>query len=461
MKKKYKILLAFTALLLVATLSVGTGYGVWLSSKQVEEKNTRRIDCFKVYYENDGIIERSKIKPVINSDGEETSPYTITVTNTCIEAKEVQIRLNTAETTTIDTNSLTLKTSGNIAQDTILYKNLETTKTKEEGISISKLIGKVKIEPNETIRTNIRIWFDERKVPIVNEKNNYYKGHIEIIDTDSAIKPTIQEIILKNQKEIDKKQKPNFTEPSTTEEGLYSIDSSNGKYYYYRGVVNNNYVKLANNLWRIVGVNPDGSIKLISQVPISITKYSSYIKGADYTGFKYIAYKANVNNDIINILEEWYTNNIDSQLDSNIVSYNYCNDSSSRSAKNTIYFGAYDRVFSDTSPIATCPSTKNDFGGVYNQKVGLITADEVLLAGGFQNVENTNYYLANGTSFFTASPAEYSSNTAYMIVVDSKGSITEGTTDSEQGIRPVINIVGDLTFEGSGTAENPYILNLK
>ena len=48
-----------------------------------------------------------------------------------------------------------------------------------------------------------------------------------------------------------------------------------------------------------------------------------------------------------------------------------------------------------------------------------------------------------------------------MIVVDSKGSITEGTTDSEQGIRPVINIVGDLTFEGSGTAENPYILNLK
>ena len=109
MKKKYKILLAFTALLLVATLSVGTGYGVWLSSKQVEEKNTRRIDCFKVYYENDGIIERSKIKPVINSDGEETSPYTITVTNTCIEAKEVQIRLNTAETTTIDTNSLTLK----------------------------------------------------------------------------------------------------------------------------------------------------------------------------------------------------------------------------------------------------------------------------------------------------------------------------------------------------------------
>ncbi len=56
MRKKFKILLSLLALLLVATLSVGTGYGVWLSSKQTEDTNTMRIDCFKIYYENDGII---------------------------------------------------------------------------------------------------------------------------------------------------------------------------------------------------------------------------------------------------------------------------------------------------------------------------------------------------------------------------------------------------------------------
>ena len=48
MRKKYTITLSIIALLLVATLSVGTGYGVWLSSKQAEETNTKNIECFKI-----------------------------------------------------------------------------------------------------------------------------------------------------------------------------------------------------------------------------------------------------------------------------------------------------------------------------------------------------------------------------------------------------------------------------
>ena len=287
MRKKFKILLSLIALLLVATLFVGTGYGVWLSSKQTEETNTVRIDCFKIYYENNGIIEMSKIKPVVNSNGEETSPYTITVTNTCIEPQEMQIRLNVAETTTIDINALTLKTSGNISQSAILYKNLETTKTEEEGIVASKLISKIEIEPNETVRTNIRIWFDERKVPNIDDTNNYFKGHIEIINTSSAIKPTLQEVVVKDKEAIENKGTPEFTEAEYKEAGVYQIDAPGGKYYYYRGVVNNNYVKFGNDLWRIMGVNPDGSIKLIIEVPITIAAYSNNFNKADFVGYEY------------------------------------------------------------------------------------------------------------------------------------------------------------------------------
>ena len=459
MKKKYTVLLVLIALLLVATLSVGTGYGVWLSSKQVEETNTKNIECFKIYYENDGIIEISKIKPVVNSDGEETSPYTVTITNTCVDPKEVQIRLNTIETTTIDVNALVLKTSGNISQNASLYKNLETTKTAEEGIKASKLIGKITIEPNETIRTNIRIWFDEKKAPIVDDTNNYFKGHIEVISSDSAIKPTLQETILRDKTTIESKAKPDFTQAAFNEEGLYVTDTANGKYYYYRGVVNNNYIRFSNNLWRIMGVNSDGTIKLVLETPISISKYTNNHKYADYAGLKYDYDNRDVNNEILNTLESWYKNNISANAEGYILENNYCNDSSSRTSGSHIYFGAYDRLVTEINPTVVCPNTKSDFGGTYTLKVGLITADEVALAGGVKDTSNYNYYLYNGTSFFTSSPAEYYGNNAYMMIVNSEGSIDIAKTDSDQGIRPVITIVGNVTYQGSGTRENPYILD--
>ena len=217
-------------------------------------------------------------------------------------------------------------------------------------------------------------------------------------------------------------------------------------------------------MWRIVGVNPDGTIKLILETPSTISKYSENYKYADYTGFTYEYANQDTNNDIMNYLEEWYKNNIDSKTDSYIEKTTFCNDTSGKTSgkysNNKTVFGAYDRIIGDINPTATCPSTKNDFGGIYTQKVGLITADEVALAGGVHDVNNYNYYLYNGTSFFTASPSQHIGNVAYMVVVTNTGSISEDRTDSEQGIRPVINIVGSVTFEGSGTKDNPYIIDL-
>ena len=192
---------------------------------------------------------------------------------------------------------------------------------------------------------------------------------------------------------------------------------------------------------------------------MTISRYSNNHKYADYAGFKYDYDNKDVNNEVLNILEEWYKNNITSGADEYVLENAYCNDSSSRTAGSHIYFGAYDRLSTDINPSVICPNTKSDFGGTYNMKVSLITADEVALAGGVKDVNNYNYYLYNGTSFFTASPAEYYGNTSYVMVVTSSGDISVDKTDSEQGIRPVITIVGNVTYTGSGTRENPYILD--
>ena len=50
---------------------------------------------------------------------------------------------------------------------------------------------------------------------------------------------------------------------NTTEAVLASTEDDYGISYYFRGVIENNYVEYANMCWRIVRVNGDGSIKLV------------------------------------------------------------------------------------------------------------------------------------------------------------------------------------------------------
>lgn len=48
-----------------------------------------------------------------------------------------------------------------------------------------------------------------------------------------------------------------------SEIGLYAADDEEGRTYFYRGAVKNNYVSYAGFIWRIVRINGDGSIRMI------------------------------------------------------------------------------------------------------------------------------------------------------------------------------------------------------
>ena len=72
--------------------------------------------------------------------------------------------------------------------------------------------------------------------------------------------------------EINSSKTPDFTVSATTDEtanGLFSMEDDYGTSYYYRGAVENNYVKFGKNTdgadmyWRIIRFNGDGSMRLI------------------------------------------------------------------------------------------------------------------------------------------------------------------------------------------------------
>ena len=449
MKKKYMFCLLVIGIMLILTLTIGTGYGVWVSTKNEDIKESITLNCFKIYYSGNDTIEMKNIDSVVNEEGLETSPYTLTITNICEQTKELQ-----------DTKSLTLQATGNIKQDTILYKNLKNSKTEDKKIIQSKLVGLAKVEPNETVRTNVKIWFDEKKAPNI-PKDAIFKAKFELIDTDSAVKSTFVETILNNIENIENKEAPSFEQTSTTEEGFYMLKNADGNSYYYRGFVNNNYVSFAGLNWRILRVNPDNTVRLILDKSSAYMSYNDFGNLPEYIGFNYTINGVVENNKVLNYLLQWYDNTITSKnLDKYVAVSTYCNDTSNYVNNYHTYYNGYARLITGKAPDLVCPETNVAYGGTYKQKIGLISADEVVLAGGLYNSNNLSYFLYSGESFYTLTGMEYFNNSASMFIVNNNGMLSSSKIDQVYGIRPVISLNADVTVSGAGTLNNPYTINM-
>ena len=341
MKRKYIFSLVIVGVLLLSTLLIGTGYGLWRTKQKNDSKIATDIECFKVYFSKEGDITFQNITPILENEGKKTSPYTITVTNICNATKTLDIRLNILKDSTIKSDALSINATGNINIDSIYYSDLKTAKSTQYDVLQSKLIGQIVISPNETVRTNIKLWFNELKNPII-KKEDYIKMRFELIDDENIVLPTLKENIMDYNRATDKK--PAYSEPPTTIDFLM-IDNS----YYFRGNVENNYVLFANRLWRIVGINEDNTVKIILNDTLEPTSYSNYYNSTSYTALKYPYYGETIDNNINTYLLNWYQENL-INYDNYIATSNYCNDTSRTVKDGQIYFGAYERLNTNKTP---------------------------------------------------------------------------------------------------------------
>ena len=156
--------------------------------------------------------------------------------------------------------------------------------------------------------------------------------------------------------------------------GLFELEDDYGTSYYFRGDVDNNYVKFGGFYWRIVRINGDGSIRMIYAGDASVidglankaevlangyddssTKYteigtsafnSSYNDNA-YVGYmygtvgsdNYADTHANTNNNTIKTyIDTWYENNIKNTANEAYIADSiFCNDRSIASAETINY----------------------------------------------------------------------------------------------------------------------------
>ena len=311
---------------------------------------------------------------------------------------------------------------------------------------------------------------------------------------------------------------------------LASAEDDYGTAYYFRGAVKNNYVQFANKCWRIVRVSGDGSVKLILHndnttkvanpcssannsnnaafARYSGTTYnsafnSSYNDNA-YVGFMYGATgtsdyasaHANTNKStILNNLESWYKNNLES-YENKLADTIWCNDKSTFTTytsgstygtglgygTNQTGYGASNRVganFIDdvalyASPSLICPNDNNGGklskftvsdttkgNGNLTYKIGLLTADEIAFSGSAAGALNLSTYLqenAGASGWWSLSPGGFNGGGALVWGVGF-GELSAYSIRHSAGLRPAISLISSTSVTGNGTSDNPYIIN--
>lgn len=102
-------------------------------------------------------------------------------------------------------------------------------------------------------------------------------------------------------------------------------------------------------------------------------------------------------------------------------------------------------------------------------KIGLLTLDEVIYAGGSILRPNLNYYLmenATSGSWWTMTPAGYfkvngsSSSSSSIFTVTSNGLLDFSSASSSYKVRPAISLKPTVKISsGDGTSSNPYVIS--
>ena len=180
--------------------------------------------------------------------------------------------------------------------------------------------------------------------------------------------------------------------------------------YYFNGKVEDNYVLYSNLLWRIVKVNKDNTIKLISEDNIS-----------------YLAFDEEVDSFNNSYISKWLnTDVLTNQIDKSALTYNpICTDNIEEASNKE------------------CSNYNNELN------FGLLSVSDYINAGAEESYLNNEkfYYLS-------------SINDNEVWYVTSRGKLTSSTPDKLYGIRPTITLKANTLYTtGNGTKDNPYIIN--
>ena len=263
------------------------------------------------------------------------------------------------------------------------------------------------------------------------------------------------------------------TEPTVSSNGvinqIFKDTDQDGDTYYYRGVANTNFVSYSGYLWRIVRINGDGSIRLVLDGVAKVDGFNTFKyntnSSCSYGSVTSVAGAIEclkyTNSNAKTIVEKWFSKNVTGDSLNYLATSKFCNDYS----YNTTNFGAYNRNVSLYKPSLMCTAPSGYANGtaetLTNLQVGLLTADEVAMAGGKNGYVNDYFYLGEKDRAWTMSPYSYSTNNSAALIFSYFNKMTNNSVSDSYAIRPVVNIKKDTIVSGKGTRNDPFIVDGK
>ena len=307
--------------------------------------------------------------------------------------------------------------------------------------------------------------------------------------------------------------KPDFSKMTTSGDyGLYTAEDDLGDSYYFRGDVENNYVKFgtcsedihvykvgSNSIefdsledcengrgtlydpneegscaeyvkyskgmdiyWKVIRTNGDGTVRIIYtgvkdntndlliKAGIALSAYDE----AGNHGYTYTDASGNqIDSTIKSVIDSWYNKSLEKNYSKYIADGIFCNDKSQSKISETAFYPK-DRLFDGKNPILTCPENNDKYSlsekignGLLSKPVGLITADELLMAG----IIDSNIYSYLNDYGWTITPR---SEGMHFASITNNASFPQIPNE----VYPVINIKADVRFDGTGTMDDPYII---
>ena len=439
MREDYKKRLTILTIILIILGIILVFYYLWKIDNNTLAANT--ASCVDIIYSDELNYNLVNPESLRDSDGKGASARSISITNKCSDIKTIQLYLDVLNTSTINSNKIKTYINGDITLEPTLLSDLKTLKNDDESIKEKKRLYKYDLEPNKSIRLNLRMWLDEYAA-LSQDKNTFYSTY-EIVATDQIIKPTFVEKLLKDNPNI-----INNIDYSSeiVETGLVKLNNT----YYFRGNPVNNYFKIDDYILRIVGINSDNSIKLAFTNNLLDSQFNEYSNKEETVVFN--------TSTASTVLDAWYEENI-SKYDGYLVTKDYCVDTTYTKYYSQITYGGNKRLFDEDNPSLVCNAGDRDYGGKYSSKVGILSADELSIIGFNSKFNNQNNYLFLNKDTCTTTPYSYYYG-AYITVLNKEGKLSYMKVNNTCTMIPIININGHLTIKGEGTVNSPYELDL-
>ena len=276
----------------------------------------------------------------------------------------------------------------------------------------------------------------------------------------------------------------------TTGDGLYADTTEAGRYI-YRGGNPNNYIKLGSDMYRIISVESDNTLKVIKNGSIgdkafdegrarhstSSTDYCTSTNGCNVWGSKTTMFDTNGNNvtqmprevggTLYNLPEkeatlntylnnDWY-NSLSSNVKKLIVSH---------------MFNVGVTKYHETSLLNTISQEK---AYKWKGKVGLMNPSDYVKASTNSVCDSEDAYFSNKSCYHNSathnwiyagpvakryswiiSPSSYSAIQVFLVSSDGNLYNYNASASSGSGAAPVLYLSSNISLGGEGTSDNPY-----